>query len=123
MKALLVYPNYPDTFWSFKHALKFISKKAVHPPLGLLTIASMLPDGWEKRLRDMNVEALEDKDLEWADFVFISAMAVQKESIKNIVHRCKKYSVKIVKGAKGIFMFVFLKGGHLKTFKFFYKWA
>ena len=90
MKALLVYPNYPDTFWSFKHALKFISKKAVHPPLGLLTIASMLPDEWEKRLRDMNVEALEDKDLEWADYVFISAMAVQKESIKEIVHRCKK---------------------------------
>ena len=98
MKALLVYPNYPDTFWSFKHALKFISKKAVHPPLGLLTIASMLPDEWEKRLRDMNVEALEDKDLEWADYVFISAMAVQKESIKEIVHRCKKRGVKIVAG-------------------------
>ena len=98
MKSLLVYPNYPDTFWSFKHALKFISKKAVHPPLGLLTIASMLPDEWEKRLRDINVEALEDKDLEWADYVFISAMAVQKESIKEIVHRCKKHGVKIVAG-------------------------
>ncbi len=98
MKALLVYPSYPDTFWSFKHALKFISKKAVHPPLGLLTLASMLPDEWEKRLRDMNVEALEDKDLEWADYVFISAMAVQKESIKEIVHRCKKRGVKIVAG-------------------------
>ena len=98
MKALLVYPNYPDTFWSFKHALKFISKKAVHPPLGLLTLASMLPDEWEKRLRDMNVEALEDKDLEWADYVFISAMAVQKESIKEIVYRCKKRGVKIVAG-------------------------
>lgn len=98
MKALLVYPNYPDTFWSFKHALKFISKKAVHPPLGLLTIASMLPGEWEKRLRDMNVEALDDKDLEWADYVFISAMAVQKESIEEIVHRCKKRGVKIVAG-------------------------
>jgi len=98
MKALLVYPNYPDTFWSFRHALKFISKKAVHPPLGLLTIASMLPDEWEKRLRDMNVEALGDRDLEWADYVFISAMAVQKESIKDIVHRCKKRGVKIVAG-------------------------
>ena len=98
MKALLVYPNYPDTFWSFKHALKFISKKAVHPPLGLLTIASMLPDEWEKRLRDMNVEALRDKDLEWADYVFISAMAVQKESIEEIVYRCKKRGVKIVAG-------------------------
>ena len=98
MKALLVYPNYPDTFWSFKHALKFISKKAVHPPLGLLTIAAMLPHEWEKRLRDMNVEALRDKDLEWADYVFISAMAVQKESIRDIVHRCKRHGVKIVAG-------------------------
>jgi len=98
MKALLLYPNYPDTFWSFKHALKFISKKAVHPPLGLLTIASMLPDEWEKRLRDMNVEALEDRDLEWADYVFISAMAIQKESIQEIVRRCKKHGVKIVAG-------------------------
>jgi len=98
MKALLVYPSYPDTFWSFKHALKFISKKAVHPPLGLLTLASMLPDEWEKRLRDMNVEALEDKDLEWADYVFISAMAVQKESIEEIVYRCKERGVKIVAG-------------------------
>jgi len=98
MKALLVYPNYPDTFWSFKHALKFISKKAVHPPLGLLTIASMLPDEWEKRLRDMNVEALEDKDLLWADYMFISAMAIQKESIQEIVRRGKKHGVKIVAG-------------------------
>lgn len=98
MKALLIYPDYPDTFWSFKHALKFISKKAVHPPLGLLTIAAMLPDKWEKRLRDMNVEALKDKDLDWADYVFISAMAVQKESVKEVVHRCKKSGVKIVAG-------------------------
>ncbi len=98
MKVLLVYPNYPDTFWSFKYALKFISKKAVHPPLGLLTIASMLPDTWEKRLRDMNVKALENKDLEWADYVFISAMAVQKESVKEIIRRCKKNGVKIVAG-------------------------
>ena len=43
MNILLVYPKYPDTFWSFKHALKFISKKALHPPLGLLTVAAMLP--------------------------------------------------------------------------------
>ena len=98
MKSLLVYPNYPDTFWSFKHALKFISKKAVHPPLGLLTIASMLPHEWEKRLKDMNVEALEDKDLAWADYVFISAMTVQKDAIREIVQRCKKHGVKIVAG-------------------------
>ena len=64
MKILLVYPQYPDTFWSFKHALKFVSKKAAFPPLGLLTVAAMLPDAWEKKLIDMNVRALSDDDIQ-----------------------------------------------------------
>ena len=78
MKILLVYPKYPDTFWSFKHALKFISKKAAFPPLGLMTVAAMLPEQWEKKLVDMNVTHLTDGDIAWADYVFISAMEVQK---------------------------------------------
>jgi len=98
MKILLVYPESPDTFWSFKHALKFISKKALHPPLGLLTVAAMLPKEWEKKLVDMNVTTLRDKDLEWADFVFIGAMSIQKASVKQVVSRCKKMGVKIVAG-------------------------
>lgn len=98
MRILLVYPKYPDTFWSFKYALKFISKKASFPPLGLLTVASMLPQEWEKRLIDMNVSALSDGDLEWADFVFISAMVVQKQSVKEIIRRSKRMGVKIVAG-------------------------
>ena len=67
MHILLVYPEYPDTFWSFKYALKFISKKATLPPLGLLTVASMLPREWEKKLVDMNVEKLRDRDILRAD--------------------------------------------------------
>ena len=66
MKILLVYPEFPDTFWSFKHALRFVGKKASMPPLGLLTIAAMLPAEWEKRLVDMNVSRLTRRDLEWA---------------------------------------------------------
>ncbi|MBM4146140.1 MAG: B12-binding domain-containing radical SAM protein, partial [Nitrospira sp.] len=76
MKILLVYPEYPDTFWSFSYALKFVSKRAANPPLGLLTIAAMLPTEWEKKLVDMNVRRLEDNDLLWADYVFISAMSI-----------------------------------------------
>ena len=95
---LLLYPEYPDTFWSFKHALKLISKKAVYPPLGLLTVAAMLPGEWDKRLIDMNVQRLNDSDIEWADIVFISAMAVQKKSVKKIVDRCRAFGVKIVAG-------------------------
>ncbi len=98
MKILFIYPEYPDTFWSFKYALRFISKKAVNPPLGLLTVAAMLPKEWKKKVIDMNVGNLKDKDIEWADYVFISAMAVQKDSVKEIVERCKAYNVKIVAG-------------------------
>ncbi|HIE27947.1 TPA: DUF4070 domain-containing protein [Candidatus Poribacteria bacterium] len=98
MKILLVYPEYPNTFWSFKHALKFISKKALHPPLGLLTVAAMLPKDWEKNLVDMNVTTLTDKDLQWADSVFISAMSIQKESAKKVINRCKEKDIKIIAG-------------------------
>jgi radical SAM superfamily enzyme YgiQ (UPF0313 family) len=98
MKILLVYPEFPDTFWSFKHALKFIRKKAGAPPLGLLTVAAMLPSQWEKRLVDLNVADLKEKDLKWADYVFLSAMVVQRESVLAIIKRCKTANVKVVAG-------------------------
>ncbi|MGA2110238.1 MAG: B12-binding domain-containing radical SAM protein, partial [Syntrophorhabdales bacterium] len=98
MKVLLVYPLYPDTFWSFKYALRFIAKKALHPPLGLLTVAAMLPTEWEKRLIDMNTAKVKDRDLQWADYVFIGGMAVQRESAKALIARCRALSVKTVAG-------------------------
>ena len=98
MRILLVYPQYPDTFWGFKHVLRIISKKAVYPPLGLLTIAAMLPKEWQKKLVDMNVTALNDEDLKWADYVFISAMVVQKDSVREVITRCNKLGAKIVAG-------------------------
>ena len=98
MKVLLVYPQSPETFWSFKHALKFVSKKAAFPPLGLLTVAAMLPEEWEKKLVDMNTTPLTDKDLKWADYVFVSAMVVQQDSAKEVISRCKEFSTKIVAG-------------------------
>ena len=98
MNILMVYPMYPDTFWSFKHALKFVSKKASFPPLGLLTVASILPEEWNKKLIDMNAMDLSDKDILWADYVFISAMSIQSESANQIIERCKKLNVKIVAG-------------------------
>jgi radical SAM superfamily enzyme YgiQ (UPF0313 family) len=98
MKILLVYPKYPDTFWSFKHALKFISKKAAYPPLGLLTIASMLPKSFEKKLVDLNIKELKEKDVLWADFIFISAMLVQKKSVIEVIKLCKKFGKKIAAG-------------------------
>jgi len=98
LKVLLVYPEFPDTFWSFKHALKFIRKKAALPPLGLLTLAAMLPKEWSKRLIDVNVTKLTERDLEWADLVFISAMVVQRGSARQIIARCKEACLKVVAG-------------------------
>jgi radical SAM superfamily enzyme YgiQ (UPF0313 family) len=98
IKILFVYPQHPDTFWSFKHALKFVSKHAAYPPLGLLTVAAMLPEEWGKKLVDMNVTTLTDGDIEWADYVFISAMEVQKESVKQVISHCNKLGTKVVAG-------------------------
>lgn len=98
MRTLLIYPEYPDTFWSFKHALKFIHKRAALPPLGLLTIGAMLPEDWPRKLIDVNVRKLSDRDLAWADLVFISSMALQRKSAHEIIARCKEANVKVIAG-------------------------
>ncbi len=98
MNILLIYPEFPDTFWSFKHALKFIRKKATSPPLGLLTVAAMLPQEWAKRLIDANVTSLTEEDLAWADYAFIGGMTVQREPARQIIARCKAAGVKVVAG-------------------------
>jgi len=98
MNILLVYPEHPVTFWSFKHALKFVNKKANLPPLGILTVAAMLPKDWNLKLIDMNIAPLKDKELLNADFVFISAMNIQKDSVRKVIDRCKELGVKTVGG-------------------------
>ena len=98
MRILLIYPEFPDTFWSFKHALKFIRKKSSSPPLGLLTVASMLPEEWDLRLVDMNVHRLKQKHLQWADFVFISGMTIQRCSAKEVISHCNALGVPVIAG-------------------------
>jgi radical SAM superfamily enzyme YgiQ (UPF0313 family) len=97
-KVLLVYPEHPVTFWSYKHALRFVSKKSASPPLGLLTVAAMLPRNWTLKLIDMHVHPLLDKDLEWADYVFVSAMSIQQNSAREVIDRCRKKGVTTVAG-------------------------
>ncbi|MGA2540805.1 MAG: B12-binding domain-containing radical SAM protein [Verrucomicrobiota bacterium] len=98
MKILLISPQTPDTFWSFKHVLRFVSKRASFPPLGLLTVAAMLPQDWELRVVDMNVKRLKDADLRWADWVMVSAMIVHKESVRNIARRCQEQGKPVIAG-------------------------
>jgi radical SAM superfamily enzyme YgiQ (UPF0313 family) len=98
MKVLLVYPATPETFWSFKHVLRFVSKRAAFPPLGLLTVAAMLPADWQVKLVDLNVNRLTDDDLRWADYVMLSAMIVHKASVAEIVNRCRLFGTPIIAG-------------------------
>jgi len=98
MNVLLVYPQIPETFWSFKHALRFVSRRANFPPLGLLTVAAMLPPEWEKKLVDINTTRLTDVDIRWADMAFVSAMVVQQESARDVINRCKRLGTKVVAG-------------------------
>src|SRR5436190_535613 len=98
MKILLVNPEFPETYWSFRHALPFEGKRCVFPPLGLLTVSALLPPAWEKRLIDLNVEKLKDSDLEWADMVFATAMLVQQDSLREVVKRAKAHGKRVVLG-------------------------
>ena len=98
MKVLLVYPEFPDTYWSFRHALSFIGKRSAFPPLGLLTVSAMLPASWERRVVDMNVRSLKPSDIDWADMVFATAMLIQKDSLRDVVDRCKAKGKRVAIG-------------------------
>ena len=98
MKILLVYPNYKETFWNFEKLLKLLGKRAAYPPLGLLTVASMMPKEWDKKLVDMNTDTLKAEHIKWADYIFISAMLVQKEETRKVIDLAKRAGKKVVAG-------------------------
>jgi len=98
MKVLLLNPEFPDTYWSFRHALPFEGKRSAFPPLGLMTVSALLPKSWEKRMVDMNVRTLKDSDIAWADIVFATAMLVQKDFLHAAVERCKAMGKRVVLG-------------------------
>ncbi|MGZ5483690.1 MAG: B12-binding domain-containing radical SAM protein [Pyrinomonadaceae bacterium] len=98
MKVLLVNPEFPDTYWSFRHALPFEGKRCAFPPLGLLTVSALLPASWERRLVDLNIEKLRTSDIEWADMVMATAMLVQEDSLRDVVRRAKARGKRVVIG-------------------------
>src|SRR5687767_14214838 len=98
MKVLLVNPKFPDTYWSFRHALPFEGKRSVFPPLGLLTVSGLLPRSYERRLVDLEIEPLKTSQIDWADMIFITGMLAQKQSLHEIVERCRKRGKRIVLG-------------------------
>jgi len=98
MRALLVQSRTPTTYWSFEHALPFLRKAATYPPLGIATLAALLPPHWELRLRDLHVEPLEDADLAWADVVLVSGMLIQLESMRGVLRRARAMGRRTVVG-------------------------
>ncbi len=98
MNVLMIYPEWPDTYWSFKHALSFEGKRSAYPPLGLLTVASLLPPHWKKRLVDTNIRPLTDADLKWADVAMLSGMLIHKPDLLKILARCRAHGLRTVIG-------------------------
>lgn len=96
--ALLIYPEFPPSYWGVNFALEFVGKKSSMPPLGLLTVAALFPDHYDLRVIDMNVDSLSEIDLDWADYAFTSTMIVQKDSLAEVIQQCRQKDVKVIAG-------------------------
>jgi len=98
MRVLLVYPEFPTTYWGFQFSLPLIFSGATLPPLGLISVAAMLPDSWDLRLVDLNIESLDDEALSWAEVVLVSGMLVQEASMHDILRRARSLGRRTVVG-------------------------
>src|SRR5436309_11678596 len=94
MRALLVNPAFPDSYWSGRYSLAFARRRSLLPPLGLITVAALLPRDWTCRLVDLDVEPLREEDLRWADVVFLTGMLVQRPSLHDVLKRCRRLGVR-----------------------------
>lgn len=96
MNILIVYPKFPETFWSYINNLILVSKKSILPPKDLIVVSILLPITWERRLIDLNTEKLKKSDIIWADYIFISAKEEQYSSTVKIIEKCNSFDKKIV---------------------------
>lgn len=98
MRVLLVYPLFPKTFWSYEKILELVGRKVLLPPLGLVTVAAILPQTWDFRLVDRNIRAVTDEEWDWADLVIFSAMIVQKEDLIIQIREAKRRGKRVAVG-------------------------
>lgn len=98
MRALLVQPEFPPTYWSYSYALKFVGRKCALPPLGLITVAGLLPSHWRPKLIDLNIERLSDREIRKSDVVMLTGMHVQRRSIHEVLARCRKIGIPTIVG-------------------------
>ena len=89
MRVLLINPEFPDSFWSLQESCKLLGRKTLMPPLGLLTLAALLPGDWELRLVDLNARRLRPDDWDWAELVMLSGMIVQREGLLDLIREAK----------------------------------
>ena len=89
MRALLICPEFPLSFWSFRKSSRLRGSKTINPPLGLITVAALLPSEWELRLVDLNTRSLTGEDWQWADLILISAMYIQRDGLVALVREAK----------------------------------
>jgi radical SAM superfamily enzyme YgiQ (UPF0313 family) len=98
VRALLVYPQFPKTFWSYEKILELVNRKVVLPPLGLVTVAAILPQTWEFKLVDRNIRAVTEEEWQWADIVIMSAMIVQKDDLLAQIQIAKQHNTLVAVG-------------------------
>jgi radical SAM superfamily enzyme YgiQ (UPF0313 family) len=98
LRVLLIYPELPLSFWSFKNAIRYYGKRSVHPPLGLITVAALLPRQWKLRLVDLNLQELTEDDWGWTDMVMISAMFAQSNGLSSLVAEARRRGKTVVAG-------------------------
>src|SRR5215472_7447818 len=98
IKALMIWPRFPASFWGFEKLMEVLPKKTIHPPLGLLTVAALCPNRWELRLIDRSVEDLKESDFEWSDLVMVSGMHVQRDDIHAILRHARSLGKRTIIG-------------------------
>lgn len=98
MNVLLLYPRFPKSFWSFEKTLALLGRKAMLPPLGLVTVAAILPQEWQFKLVDRNVRQVTEAEWAWADLVILSAMIVQKQDLLSQISEAKRRGKRVAVG-------------------------
>jgi radical SAM superfamily enzyme YgiQ (UPF0313 family) len=98
MKALLLYPLLPNSFWSYQETLNLAGLRSTNPPLGLATVAALLPSDWELRLCDRNVYSETTDDWNWCELVIISAMVIQKQDFQDLIRKARSLGKKVAVG-------------------------
>ena len=98
MRALFIYPEFPKTFWSYEKILELVNRKVLLPPLGMVTVAALLPQDWEMKLVDRNVREVTAEEWAWAELVIISGMIVQKDDMAVQIARAKERNLPVAVG-------------------------